>query len=154
MRKPLIILYKVDPSPSNLPNLPPSWDIVQETEDLCTVYPLGRAANPDKFLHFHYKGRVAPLRGIFLCFAPALVLANLENKIALDALSWTQTWPTLVDLRADVGIAAMAVKSNWVDDRPVSIISDPFVEPVVYGPKTGVRYMNRVGTAGNTESGE
>lgn len=151
MRKPLIALIRVEASPSNLPQVPLGWDIIQETNDLSTVYPRGREANPDKFIHFHYKGRIAPLRGIFICFAPPLVLQHLENRIASDALAWTQTWPTLVDLRADVGVAATSVKSNWVDDRPTSIVSGPFVEPVVYGPKVGARYANRVGTAGNSE---
>lgn len=103
----------------NAPLIPGSWDSVEEDNKWSTIYPLGREARPDIFFHARLIYRPTALRGVYVCVGPNVVLQNLADRIASDALAWTQTWSGVAAVRADGGANATAIKAAWPDERPI-----------------------------------
>jgi hypothetical protein len=103
------------------PMIPASWWRTIESSRWVTIYPLGREARPDVMFHARLIMRHPsfPGRALFICTSPsAAILAHLADRIAADALSWTRTWSTLAELRADATTLATQIKAAWPDERP------------------------------------
>lgn len=109
------------------PLVPAEWGYTIETDRWTTIYPLGREARPDIWLHARLMLRHPsfPARAVFVCTGPRVVLDRLAARIASDALVWTRTWLTLAALRADGTTIATQIKSAWPDERPRDASDQP-----------------------------
>lgn len=102
----------------DVPMVPGAWELTQHTNRWCTVYPLGREDGRSFNARLVARASGNPQRAIFVCTGGAAMLTALANRIAADALPWTQTWPTLAALRGDAGATARAIRAAWPDERP------------------------------------
>lgn len=89
----------------------PALDLLSESGGWRTLYPLGREARPDVYLHAKQVSShpawifVAPLRGTSEVYD---VLEQIRDGLAT---SWT-----LEELRADDGVTATSVRSGWTNE--------------------------------------
>ena len=113
----VIVYVRRDDSRGGAPLVPASWDVIEESNRWSTIYPLGRD-RPDVFFHAHI-GALHPTlaRAVYVCVGAPAVLAHLTDLITANALAWTFTWSSLVNLRADQSPTAVALRSYWIDNR-------------------------------------
>lgn len=102
----------------DVPVVPGTWDLVQESNRWSSIYPLGRADGRCFYARLIARQSGQPTHALFACVGPAAMLTRLANQIAADGLGFTQTWPTLAALRADGGAVALGIKAAWPDERP------------------------------------
>ncbi len=103
------------------PLIPGSWDVTQEANRWCTIYPLGRVARPDVSFHCRLMIRrsgFTPHRALFVCVGLPTVLQHLADRIAADGLAFTRTWASLAAFRADAVAAIVTLRSEFPDERP------------------------------------
>lgn len=88
-----------------VPSVPGSWDVTPEADGWSTLYPLGRATNPDVYVHAFLGAETTS--GAWFITGPRAVV---DQIVALA----TRSWATLGELRADNGAVATAVKTAWI----------------------------------------
>lgn len=96
-----------------IPVVPAGWDAAYEDNNWCTIWPLGRVARPEVFVHAWLAVRdIAPnqARGCWVVIGPDVFIDALKPRV-------TRWWETLAALRADNGAIAVGIKDAWRDER-------------------------------------
>ncbi|AKF06090.1 hypothetical protein [Sandaracinus amylolyticus] len=126
----LIAYVRRDDAVAEVPTVlvPTSWYLERADRigaiTLASVWPLGREGSSviggalrehrDVFFHAWLLVAHASLpRALFVLTGHPFVLQHLADMVAADALSWTRTWASLVDLRADATTLAQQVRAQW-----------------------------------------
>ena len=95
----------VDAESRPSPAVPVGWDVIVEAGGWCTLYPLGREARPDAWIHALLVARDGS-NGAWVILGPRAIV---DRIVAVAARSWTD----LAALRADGGAVATRLKAAW-----------------------------------------